>query len=185
MLDFVPVKGRSWQVYCKICTPPDRAQGQPMTIAAAVRHERENAKHKAKLSEAALWDFARQFEPDWTTPNVPQGESAWEYENCTSVRLNAYVHFWMDGIAAAERDEEPAHLDVFITKYDKEYQEEHWQEKYEDWNDEEEEEEWPLEECNGVLGYWYSGGSFDPYADDIDMPEWEEERPPSLTSTLR
>ncbi len=172
MLDFIPVKGRSWQVYCKICTPPDRAQGQPMTIAAAVRHERENAKHKAKLAEAALWDFAIEPECDWTTPHVPAGESAWDYDY-SSERVNAYVHFWMDGIATAERGETPTHMDVFITRYDKQYQEENWPDKFEDWT--EEEEEWPLEDFDGIPGHWYQGGSFYPWSDGYDLTGWEEE----------
>lgn len=172
MLDFIPVKGRSWQVYCKVCTPPDRAQGQPMTIAAAVRHERENAKHKEKLAEAALWDPAYEPQCDWTTPHVPKGESAWEYDYL-SERVKAYVNFWMDGIATAARDETPMHMDVFIARYDKQYQEENWQEKYEDWADEE--EEWPLEDFDGIPGHWYQGGSFYPWSDGYDLTGWEEE----------
>ncbi|KAI0639811.1 hypothetical protein C8Q77DRAFT_87673 [Trametes polyzona] len=180
---FVPVKGKGWLVYCKICTPPDRAQGQPMSLTAALRHEQNNTKHKSKLAEAALWDWHQeQPQPEWT---VPEGESAWDYDNCTSVRLNAYVNFWLEGIEAAERGETPTHMDVFITKYDKEYREEMWPEKFEDWDDEEY-EEWPLEECEGVPGYWYSGGSFDPCSDGFDMPAWYEAaraRPKSHTSS--
>ncbi|EIW64367.1 uncharacterized protein TRAVEDRAFT_33158 [Trametes versicolor FP-101664 SS1] len=166
--NFIPVKGRSWQVYCKVCTPPDHAQGQPMTIAAAIRHERENAKHKTKLAEAALWDPNYQPECDWTTPHVPKGESAWE-NDYLSERVKAYVNFWMDGIATAARDETPMHMDVFIARYDKQYQEENWQEKYEVWGAEEgEEEEWPVEGFDGEPGHWYEG-----YTDGYDLTGWD------------
>ncbi|KAI0830721.1 hypothetical protein BC628DRAFT_1416239 [Trametes gibbosa] len=169
--DFVPVKGRRGQVYCKICTPPDRPQGQPMSLAAALRHERENSKHQTKLAEVALWDFNREVESDWTTPTVPKGESAWEGELYTSVRLTAYVNFWLDGLEAASRRETPAHMDVFITKYDKEYEEENWQEKFDDWGDNE--EEWPVDEYDGVAGYWFAGGSFDPAEGGFDRPVYQ------------
>ncbi|KAI0652276.1 hypothetical protein C8Q79DRAFT_87815 [Trametes meyenii] len=140
-----------------------------MTIPAALRHERENSKHQAKLAEEELWDWSRKIEPDWTTPTVPQGESAWEWE--PSTRLTAFIEFWLDGVAASERGELVRTMDGFISGYDKEYQEENWPEKYEDWNDEE--EEWAAEYRDGVAGYWCTGGSFEPcssgYNDD-DFP---------------
>ncbi|KAI8981260.1 hypothetical protein BD414DRAFT_94889 [Trametes punicea] len=175
---FVPVKGRGGRVYCRICTPPDRLRGQPMTIAAALRHERENAKHQAKIVEAAQWDWGYQHEADWVTPNVPQGESAWEYDPHRDERLAAYVNFWLEGIQAAEQGEQPPKMDVFISRYDKAYEEENWGLKFDECDDE---DEWPVEERDGILGYWYSGGSFDPLADGFETPVWMP-RPRSHTS---
>ncbi|OSD03564.1 hypothetical protein PYCCODRAFT_1434465 [Trametes coccinea BRFM310] len=178
---FVPVKGRGGRVYCRICTPPDRAQGQPMTIAAAIRHERENTKHDLKIREAALWDWGYQPQPDWITPAVTQGESAWEHDPCTSERIKAFVMFWQEGIAAAERKQPIPTMDSFISRYDKAYEEENWGLKYEEWDDEEY-EEWPVEERDGIPGYWYTGGSFDPLDDGLDDPTWMQPYVPSHTS---
>ncbi|CDO73207.1 hypothetical protein BN946_scf185007.g262 [Trametes cinnabarina] len=176
---FVPVKGRGGRVYCRICTPPDRSQGQPMTINAAIRHERENVKHDFKIREAALWDWGQQAEPDWVTPAVPQGESAWEHDPCTSERIKAYIQFWLEGIAADERGKPVPKMDVFISRFDKAYEEENWGLKFEEWDDEEYEEEWAVEERDGIPGYWYAGGSFDPLDDGFDRPAWMQPYVPS------
>ncbi|KAI0361178.1 hypothetical protein OH77DRAFT_1417392 [Trametes cingulata] len=164
---FIPIKGRAGRVYCKICTPPDRPIGQAMTVAAAQRHERENSKHQDKIAEEALWNWSYQHQPDWTTPEVPQGASAWELDPLSSERLNAHVNFWLDGIVAAARGERPPRMATFTKKYDKLYQEAKWGLKFEDWDDEE--EEWPLEEWDGVEGHWYQGGSFFP---EVESYEW-------------
>ncbi|KAI0660481.1 hypothetical protein C8Q70DRAFT_54344 [Cubamyces menziesii] len=158
---FAPVKGRGGRVYCKLCTPPDRPRGQPMTLAVAVRHEKENRKHQDMIKENALWDWEHQLEADWATPYVPQGESAWEYDPYTSERLKAYVNFWLEGIEIEERGEQPPKMDVFISRYDNLYQEDNWGLKYGERVDEE--EEWPIEDCEGVEGYYYDGGSFEPF----------------------
>ncbi|KAH9897996.1 hypothetical protein C8Q73DRAFT_788224 [Cubamyces lactineus] len=174
---FAPVKGRGGRVYCKLCTPPDRPRGQPMTVAAAVRHETENRKHQEKIKENALWDWNHQLNADWATPYVPQGESAWEYDPYTSERLTAYVNFWLEGIEIAERGEQPPTMDVFISRYDNLYQEENWGLKYGE-RVEEEEEEWPAEECEGVEGYYYDGGSFEPFDEGDEHYEGNEEPQP-------
>ncbi|KAI0778590.1 hypothetical protein BD413DRAFT_510316 [Trametes elegans] len=165
MLDFVPLRGRGARVYCKLCTPPKYDHGQPMTRDAALRHERENAKHQEKVAEEARWHWEYQEkQPDWV---APQGESAWEWDPTTSERLKAYVQFWLDGIAAHERGEKPQKMDAFISRYDKAYEAEVWEGKVE-----EQEEEWPLDVRDGVEGYWYAGGSFDPCDEGFEQPDW-------------
>ena len=60
-----------------------------------------------------------------------------------------------------ERGEQPPKMDVFISRYDNLYQEDNWGLKYGERVDEE--EEWPIEDCEGVEGYYYDGGSFEPF----------------------
>ncbi|KAI0375409.1 hypothetical protein BV20DRAFT_960552 [Pilatotrama ljubarskyi] len=170
---FIPIKGRAGRVYCKICTPPGHAHGQAMTLAAAQRHERESARHKDKIAEAALWDWSHQHEPDWITPNVPQGESAWELDPLPTDRIVAYVQFWLEGIEAGERDEELPRLERFISEFDKAYQEENWGLEFEDWDDEQE-EEWPAQEYDGDRDYWYRG-----YEEGYEATAWVSSAHPS------
>ncbi|KAI0330593.1 hypothetical protein GY45DRAFT_740672 [Cubamyces sp. BRFM 1775] len=155
---FAPVKGRGGRVYCKI-----------------FRHEKENRKHQEKVKENALWDWNHEVDVDWGTPYVPKGESAWEYEPYTSERLTAYVNFWLEGIEMAERDEVPPTMDVFISRYDNVYQEENWGLKYGERVDEE--EEWPVDDCEGVEGYYYDGGSFEPFDEGYEDLASDEETP--------
>ncbi|KAH9858210.1 hypothetical protein C2E23DRAFT_880851 [Lenzites betulinus] len=163
--DFVAVKGRHGQVYCKICTPPDRAQGQLMSPAAALRHERENEKHRSKFAELALWDFTREVEADWS--------DAWEGEPYVSERVEAFINFWLDGIEAEEREEEQPRMEALMEEYGQAFETEYWPVKFEDWpqdaDDEEEQVQgavyprytdteigynWPDDDCYLYGGWW-------------------------------
>ncbi|RPD64976.1 hypothetical protein L227DRAFT_650111 [Lentinus tigrinus ALCF2SS1-6] len=174
--DFVRVKGRGKLYACKLCTPEGKAHGVPMYLAVALRHERKCEKHLEKVKEAAINDW--DYEPvcDWGPPEMPKGTSAWEV-SYPADRAEDFIHHWMDNVEAAERGEPMESMDSFIDRFNVKYAE--WlkecERETEEWKkgqgDAHAEEEAPIEQCEGVQGKWYSGGSFDPQEDGFQPAE--------------
>lgn len=174
----VKVKGPGPRYYCDLCKPADRPQGQAMTLAAALRHEKENRKHLGLVAAAREDEWGYAPECDWGPTPLPKGTTAWEYSSYADTeRVEEFIRFWMDNVARVERGEELVTMDTFIDRYNQQYEE--WaegvkkemaahgsgqvlEEEVGEAQDAEAEAEW-----DGVKGCWYTGGSFDPCEDGL------------------
>ncbi|KAI0756598.1 hypothetical protein C8Q80DRAFT_44546 [Daedaleopsis nitida] len=195
--DFEKVKGRGNKFYCKICTPPGRARGQAMTLAAALRHETENSKHQQLVAQLYVDEWTCHVEPDWSSTQLPEGKTAWE-QSWPMDRAKDFIPYWLENMLREERGEEPESMDAFIDRFNEKYRE--WAESVNNgevtWGDAQGQvEELPdgydedVEEWDGVKGNWYSGGSFDPYEDGLNpdgpLPLPTPRSPESLNEEFR
>ncbi|KAI0715151.1 hypothetical protein C8Q76DRAFT_729809 [Earliella scabrosa] len=171
--DFVAVRGRGGYYYCSLCKPPDRDQGQAMTLAAALRHEQQNEKHLKKVEEAYKNEWDYQADCDWGPTPLPVGTNAWE-QSWPADRVKDFIQFWLENMERCERGKPMESMDTFIDRFNDKYREwaEGVQKEMEEWakgqSEPEPEDEEPAEEWDGVQGYWYSGGSFDPREDGFN-----------------
>ncbi|TFK91659.1 hypothetical protein K466DRAFT_650864 [Polyporus arcularius HHB13444] len=162
--DFVPLKGGKYA--CKLCVPEGKARGVPMQLAAALRHERTCEKHLEKVKEAIINDWAYQPGYDWGPVELPKGSTAWE-ESYPADRAEDFILHWMNNVEAAERDEPMEPMDSFIDRFNAKHAEwlRKWKQESGEWKEAQDKanaQEEPAEEWEGVQGWWYSGGSFDP-----------------------
>ncbi|KAI1793954.1 hypothetical protein LXA43DRAFT_1092312 [Ganoderma leucocontextum] len=178
--DFGPVKGRPGQYYCQLCLPPGYKKGQAMSLQAALRHERENPKHVEKVQEKIRNDWNYDPPCDWGPIPLPAGTTAWE-QSYPADRAEDFINFWLENVAAVERDEQPETMDSFIDRFNSKYKDwlDNWytgeaqayaQEKGDEDEDEDEDEYDGGEEdgWNDVPGAWYDGGSFFPNEDGFN-----------------
>ena len=178
--DFGQAKNRGDRVYCKLCTPPERRQGQPMTLAAAIRHE-SSTKHLEKVQEQGRSTNTCSQTVPAPDSTMPSYINAWDWSS-TSLRVDDFIQFWQEGVTAALCGEVGETMESFIDRYNK---------KYHDWVAEEwkRDNAWevPMDaaawegpqddpaawggpigpgvgenEWDGVPGQWFTGGSFLP-----------------------
>ena len=141
-----------------------------MNLAAALRHERTCAKHLEKVKEAAINDWTyEEGACDWGPQELPAGSTAWE-ESYPADRADDFINYWLDNVQAAEREEPMETMDSFIDRFNAKYLK--WLQEFKqqtvEWRaeggrDANPPADEPAEQYDGVRGYWYSGGSFEPH----------------------
>ncbi|KAI0721225.1 hypothetical protein C8T65DRAFT_631055 [Cerioporus squamosus] len=185
---FRTCQGRPNFYACKLCVPEGKSRGVAMQLAVALRHERTCEKHLEKVKEAVINDWEYQPGCDWGPSELPIGTTAWEV-SYPADRADDLINYWRENVEAAMRDEPTETMDSFINRFNQKYADwlREWRQETDEWKEGQENanaQEEPAAECEGVKGWWYSGGSFDPHDDGI-LPPRVSPSPESLAAEAK